>query len=146
MSFSRPIQWYHSHADPISPVAVGAFEDYGRYTPGCELSPIVLLPADDPRHGGERLPGTAHRQDQTVARFTPPLLLTLPGWPTTFFIADLYHLSWPQWNAAVPIFMISVGNPDPHVFGPPYSGSISHRHGPGSGSIPFLLDVLSWLK
>ncbi len=37
---------------------------------------------------------------------------------------------------------------DPHVFGPPGSGSISQRYGSesGSGSFPFLIDVLSGLK
>jgi hypothetical protein len=33
----------------------------------------------------------------------------------------------------------SVGDPDPHVFGPPGSGS-------GSGSFPFPINVLSGLK
>jgi hypothetical protein len=46
----------------------------------------------------------------------------------------------------------SVGDPDPepdpqdsHVFGPPGSGSISQRYwsGSGSGSFPFLINVLS---
>ncbi len=41
----------------------------------------------------------------------------------------------------------SVGDPDPqdpHVFGPPGSGSISQRYGSGSrsGSFPFLIDVV----
>jgi hypothetical protein len=43
--------------------------------------------------------------------------------------------------------MVSVGDPDPqdlHVFGPPGSGSISQRY--GSGSIAFLIKVLSGLK
>ncbi len=38
----------------------------------------------------------------------------------------------------------SVGDPDPHVFGPPGSGSISQRY--GSGSFSFLIKVLSGLK
>ncbi len=41
----------------------------------------------------------------------------------------------------------SAGDPDPHdphVFGPP--GSISHRSGSGSGSLPFPINVLSGLK
>jgi hypothetical protein len=45
---------------------------------------------------------------------------------------------------------ISVGDPDPepdpdpHVFGPPGSGYFSQRYGsrPGSGSFPFLINVL----
>ena len=43
---------------------------------------------------------------------------------------------------------VSVGDPDPHVFGPPRSGSgsISQRCGYGSGSFPFLINVLSGLK
>ncbi len=40
----------------------------------------------------------------------------------------------------------SVGDPYPHVFGPPGAGSISQRYGSGSGSFPFLIDVLSGLK
>jgi hypothetical protein len=43
----------------------------------------------------------------------------------------------------------SVGDPDPqepHVFGPPVSGSISQRYGYGFGSFPFLSKVLSGLK
>jgi hypothetical protein len=44
----------------------------------------------------------------------------------------------------------SVGNPDPepdpHVFGTPGSGSICQRCGSGSGSFPFLINVLSGLK
>ncbi len=35
---------------------------------------------------------------------------------------------------------------DPHVFGPPRSGSISQRYGSRSGSFSFLIDVLSGLK
>ncbi len=38
----------------------------------------------------------------------------------------------------------SVGDPDPDVFGPPGSGSISQRY--RSGSFPFLIKVLSGLK
>jgi hypothetical protein len=42
----------------------------------------------------------------------------------------------------------SVGDPDPHVFGPPGSGFICRRS--GSGSFPFLIKVLSgpkyWLQ
>jgi hypothetical protein len=49
-----------------------------------------------------------------------------------------------------PLVYFSVGNadpePDPHVFGPPGSGSISRRYGSGSDSIPFLLNVLSGLQ
>jgi hypothetical protein len=37
-----------------------------------------------------------------------------------------------------------VGDPVPHVFGPPRSGSNSQRY--GSGSFPFLINVLSRLK
>jgi hypothetical protein len=43
--------------------------------------------------------------------------------------------SWPE---------TSIGDPDPHVFGPPGSGSISQR--PGSRSFPFLIKVFSGLK
>ncbi len=44
----------------------------------------------------------------------------------------------------VPYFSRSVRDPDPHVFGPPGTGSISQRY--GSGSFPFLIKVLSGLK
>jgi hypothetical protein len=40
----------------------------------------------------------------------------------------------------------SVGDPDPHVFGPPGSGSTSLRYRSGSGSFPFLIKVFSGLK
>jgi hypothetical protein len=40
----------------------------------------------------------------------------------------------------------SVGDPDPHVIGPPESGSISQRYGSGIGCFPFLIKVLSGLK
>jgi hypothetical protein len=42
----------------------------------------------------------------------------------------------------------SVGDPDPHVFGPPVSGSMSQRYGSDSrfGSFSFLIEVLSGLK
>ncbi len=40
----------------------------------------------------------------------------------------------------------SVGDPDPHVFGPPRSGSISKIYGSESGFFPFLIDVLSELN
>jgi hypothetical protein len=41
-----------------------------------------------------------------------------------------------------------VGDPDPHVFGSPGSGSINKRYGSGSGSgsFPFPINVLSGLK
>jgi|LakMenEpi03Aug12_release.lakeMendotaPanAssembly.Ray.scaffolds.fasta_scaffold2815877_1 hypothetical protein len=35
---------------------------------------------------------------------------------------------------------------DPHVFGPPGSGSASQRYGSRSGSFPFLIKVFSGLK
>jgi hypothetical protein len=44
---------------------------------------------------------------------------------------------------------ISAGDPDPedpHVFGPPGSGSISQKYGSDSGSFPFLKKVLKGLK
>ncbi len=42
-----------------------------------------------------------------------------------------------------------VGDPDsqdPHVFGPPGSGSIRQRNGSGSRSFAFLINVLGGLK
>jgi hypothetical protein len=51
-------------------------------------------------------------------------------------------------GANLKIITSGVGDPDPetdpHVFGPPGSGSISQRH--GSKSFPFLIKVLSGLK
>jgi hypothetical protein len=43
---------------------------------------------------------------------------------------------------------IQFGDPDPLVFGPPGSGSVSQRYesGLGSGSFPFLIKMLSGLK
>ncbi len=41
------------------------------------------------------------------------------------------------------LLLFSVGDPDPHVFRPPGSVSISQRY--GSGSLPFLMKVLSRL-
>jgi hypothetical protein len=38
----------------------------------------------------------------------------------------------------------NVGDPDPHVFGPPGSGSISQKY--GSGSLPLVVKVLNVLK
>jgi hypothetical protein len=58
-----------------------------------------------------------------------------------------------HYNLKLSSLKIGVGNPnpepdpdpqDPHVFGPPRSGSISQRY--GSGSFMFLIDVLSGLK
>jgi hypothetical protein len=50
------------------------------------------------------------------------------------------------YSESSPLF-ISVGDrdldPDPHVFGPSGSGSISQRY--GSGSFPFLINVFSVL-
>ncbi len=45
----------------------------------------------------------------------------------------------------------SVGDPDPdpqdpHVFGPPVSGSSSQRYGSGSGPFPFLILIFSFLR
>jgi hypothetical protein len=42
----------------------------------------------------------------------------------------------------------NVGDPDldQHAFKPPGSGSVSHKYGSGSGSLPFLKKVLSGLK
>jgi hypothetical protein len=42
--------------------------------------------------------------------------------------------------------LVAVGDPDPHVFVPPGSGSINQRYGSVSGSYPFLIKVLSGLK
>jgi hypothetical protein len=53
-------------------------------------------------------------------------------------------LSWVKgFSWSLDILSGSVG--DPHVFGPPGSGSI-RRRGSGSGSFPFLINVLSGLK
>jgi hypothetical protein len=44
------------------------------------------------------------------------------------------------------LLLFSVGDPDPHVFGPPVSRSISQMYGSGSRSLSFLIKVLSGLK
>ncbi len=41
---------------------------------------------------------------------------------------------------------IQIRNRDPHVFGPLGPGSIGQRHYSGSGSFPFLINLLSGLK
>jgi hypothetical protein len=61
------------------------------------------------------------------------------------------HLQLQAWQPGYVLlltlcFYISVGDPDPDVFGPPGSGSISLRYETGSGSFPFLIMVLSILK
>jgi hypothetical protein len=57
----------------------------------------------------------------------------LPTAPATSHSAKDLHRS----HASKDIGKCSIGDPDPHVFGPPGSGSISHRYGSGSGSFPF---------
>jgi hypothetical protein len=71
-------------------------------------------------------------------RLQPPLLPAQTNGKNSFYII---------------IPTLSVGDPDPepqdpHVFVPPRSGSISQRCGSGSGSgtFPFLINVLSGLK
>jgi hypothetical protein len=51
-------------------------------------------------------------------------------------------------NCTSYVHTVCVGDPDPDVFEPPgpRSGSISQRYGSGSGSVPFLIEVLSGLK
>ncbi len=56
-----------------------------------------------------------------------------------YFIAQRTGNTWAN---TVLTTNTSVG--DPHVFGPPGSGSISQSYGPGS--FPFLIDVLNGLK
>jgi len=70
-----------------------------------------------------------------------------------FWMLIRYSQSLGQVSVPVPVLYInkaqsSVGEPDPelHVFGPPGSGSISQRYASASGSIPFPLQVFSWLK
>jgi hypothetical protein len=67
-------------------------------------------------------------------------------------IRNIMLLSWAKgFSWSLDILSGSVGDPesepdtDPHVFGPPGSGSI-RRRGSGSGSFPFLINVLSGLK
>jgi hypothetical protein len=45
----------------------------------------------------------------------------------------------------VGVIQTKLPDPDPHGFGPPGSGS-SKRFGSGSGSFPFIIQVLSGLK
>jgi hypothetical protein len=64
------------------------------------------------------------------------------------------EITWRRRTVTSSLYKISTDvvdpdpEPDPHVFGPPGSGSISQRYGSGygSGSYPFLLNVLSGLK
>jgi hypothetical protein len=45
-----------------------------------------------------------------------------------------------------PRLLFSVGDPGPHVFGPPESGTISQRYGSGTGTFSFLIKALGGLK
>ncbi len=49
-------------------------------------------------------------------------------------------------NSLGVIGIVGDPDPDPHVFWPPGSGSISQRYGSGSGSFPILIKMLSGLK
>jgi hypothetical protein len=49
-------------------------------------------------------------------------------------------------NLSVVAIVADPDPPDPYVFGPSGSGSISQRYGSGSGSFPFLTKLLSGLK
>ncbi len=49
-------------------------------------------------------------------------------------------------NLSVVAIVADPDPPDPYVFGPAGSGSVSQRYGSGSGSFPFLIKLLSGLK
>jgi hypothetical protein len=51
-----------------------------------------------------------------------------------------------QEDALFVVVKASVADPDPQVFWPPGSGSISQMYGSGSGSFPFLIKMLRGLK
>jgi hypothetical protein len=61
-----------------------------------------------------------------------PCFLSLPLF-THFFPVRLFYSCWHTDNNLIPIGSIADPNPDPHVFGPPGSGSIGQRSGSGSG-------------
>jgi hypothetical protein len=61
------------------------------------------------------------------------------GFHESYLSRGLNH-GFPCIHATILVF----GDPDPHVFRPPGSGSISQRC--GSGSFSFLINVLSGLK
>ncbi len=59
------------------------------------------------------------------------LLLQISYLKNIFFCVSYKN----TWCASIPVFSVPDPDPpDPHVFGPPGSGSISQRYGSGSGS------------
>jgi hypothetical protein len=72
------------------------------------------------------------------------MFLGLPG-PDPFVRGTDPHTAYTDKRISM-IYRIPVRirNPDPHIFGPPGSGSIGQRY--GSGSYPFFIKVLSGLK
>ncbi len=54
-------------------------------------------------------------------------------------VMAIFHLSGPSSDTIFPTFVISVGDPNPHVFGPP--GSINQRYGSSSGFLPVHFDT-----
>ncbi len=43
MSFSRPIQWYHSHVDPIWLDGMYLYDDSKKVWPSSDIVPLRLL-------------------------------------------------------------------------------------------------------
>ncbi len=87
--------------------------------------------------------------DLTVCASPPfcfPAGTSFGGGATTAFgssygaqVAGTAHV---KFNPVTGIVPTSVGDPDPHVFELPGSGSISQRYEFGSGSFPILIKVL----
>jgi hypothetical protein len=72
------------------------------------------------------------------------MCLVVTGWSDSM-LRDMVSRYKKVWQLYAVFVFYSVGDPDPepHVFGPPGSGSISHRRGSGSF---ILINVLSGLK
>ncbi len=67
------------------------------------------------------------------------------------FVRPLFFSILHLFISSLLILSNSVGDPDPqdpHVFGPPGSGSISQMYGSGSGSgsFPFLINGVVWTE
>jgi hypothetical protein len=57
----------------------------------------------------------------------------LQYWQNQFWVWRIFLVAF-EGNSLRAYEEISVADPDPHVFGPPGSGSTSQRYGSGSGS------------
>jgi hypothetical protein len=104
-----------------------------------EFSSYIQRNDGDPLHSFFPTHGCGGRGDSFL-----PRRLASTWW--TVCSCRLGYYIWCKMVAAASYLQFSVGDPDPHVFGPPGSGSISQRYGSGFGSFPFLIKVLSELK